>query len=272
MFYNQKDTLPILNTVCFVKLANYNIKPNDLGIYVKLVDYDDMDGFIPLTEINKYKVSIQKFFKYDKVYPCLVSSHEKNLINLSYMRIKEKERERLIEQFNFAEKINTITNLVNEYNVKNDLKQIKLLESDMYENSEIETLFNEILENPAKYFGEKSIEPIKDRIKIEPSESLKEFQIIICQEDGLNILKKTLKLFQNHIDEISDNVNLIDAKIECISSPMYAIRLKHNETKPIILTEIFNKFEKILEINNINAILTEKDLKTYKQKCKYFLS
>jgi translation initiation factor 2 alpha subunit (eIF-2alpha) len=275
MFYNQKDTLPILDTVCFVKLADYNIKPNDLGIYVKLVDYGDIDGFIPLTEINKYKVNIQKIFKYDKVYPCLVSSYEKDLINLSYMRIKEKERERLMEQFNFAQKIHTICTLVNEYNLKNNMGQIKLLESNMYDNSSIETMFNEILENPVKYFGEKSIEPIKNRIKIQPAESLKEFQLIICQEDGLNILKKTLKLFQNYIDDNSEEIkkaNLIDVKIECVSSPIYAIRFSHLDTPNETITEIFNEFEKILEINNINAILTENELKTYKQKSKHFQS
>jgi translation initiation factor 2 alpha subunit (eIF-2alpha) len=264
MFYNQKDTLPILNTVCFVKLADYNIKPNDLGIYVKLVDYDEIDGFIPLTEINKYKINLQKIFKYDKIYPCLVSSYEKNLINLSYMRIKEKERERLIEQFNFAQKINTIYELVNEN---------KMLESCMYDDSTMETLFYDILENPTKYFKEKSLEPIKNRIKIEPSESLKEFQLIICQEDGLHILKNTLNLFQSYIDEISENnSNLINAKIECKSSPIYAIRFSHLENDTELYTEMFKKFESILEKNSINAILTENELITYKQKSKYFLS
>jgi translation initiation factor 2 alpha subunit (eIF-2alpha) len=277
MFYNQKETSPVLDTVCFVKLADYAIKPNDLGVYVKLIDYDDIDGFIPLTEINKYKVSIQKIFKHDKIYPCLVSSYEKDLINLSYMRIKEKERERLLEQFNFAQRINTITELVNEYRITNNLNEIKLLESYMYDDSTIQILYDAILESPSKYFGEESIEPIKNRIKIEPSESLKEFQLIICQEDGLNILKKTLKLFQSFIDEtyIDSNLidsNLIDAKIECISSPIYAIRFKHLDNCTELLKELFNKFEKILENNMINAILTENELKTYKQKSKHFSS
>lgn len=271
MFYNQKETRPVLDTVCFVKLADYTIKPNDLGVYVKLIDYDDIDGFIPLTEINKYKISIQKIFKHDKIYPCLVSSYEKDLINLSYMRIKEKERERLLEQFNFAQRINTITELVNEYRITKNLNRISLLESNMYNDSTIQILYDDILEHPTKYFGEESIEPIKNRIKIQPSESLKEFQLIICQEDGLNILKKTLNLFQSYIDEnYNSNSNLIDAKIECVSSPIYGIRFSHLDTCAELLKELFNNFEIILEKNMINAILTENELKTYKQKSKHF--
>lgn len=256
MFY--KETIPPLDTICFVKLANYNIKNTDLGVYVKLVDYNMIDGFIPLTEISKYQISYSRVFKYDKVYACLVHSYEKDLINLSFMRIKEKERERLLEQFVFAERINQLCKLANDFTGQNKI----LLENHMFNDSSIEELYNNILENPIHYFGNKAGNHLKEKIKTEPYESHKEFQLIICQEDGLNKLKYILNKFQ----EVIINNDKIDGKIECISSPVYAIRLKHIEIQPEYLADLFDNFQKIIDDNHIKVLFKELELKTFKQK------
>jgi translation initiation factor 2 alpha subunit (eIF-2alpha) len=261
MFYNQ--TKPPIDSICFVKLANYNIKNTDLGVYVNLIDYDMIDGFIPLTEISKYKINYLRVFKYDKVYPCLVHSYEKDLINLSFMRIKEKDRERLLEQFTFAERINQICEIANNFSGENK----KLLENHMFNDSSVEELYNNILENPITYFGNKTGNHIKEQIKSEPYESHKEFQLILCQEDGLNKLKYILTKFQEYI-----TANSFDGKIECISSPIYAIRFKHIESEPEYLADIFDNFQKIIDDNQIKALFKELELKTFKQKQYYFIN
>lgn len=261
MFY--KETKPPLDSICFVKLANYNIKNTDLGVYVKLVDYDMIDGFIPLTEISKYQINYNRVFKFDKIYPCLVHSYEKDLINLSFMRIKEKERERLQEQFVFAERINQLCETANKFSGENK----KLLEHNMFNDSSVEQLYNNILENPINYFGNKAGMHLKEQIKSEPYESNKEFQLIICQEDGLNKLKFILNKFQEYITQ-----NSFDGKIECVSSPIYAIRLKHIETEPEYLADIFDGFQKIIDDNNVKAMFKELELKTFKQKHYYFIN
>jgi translation initiation factor 2 alpha subunit (eIF-2alpha) len=263
MFYKQStlvNDMPPLDTYCFVKLSTkYNIKPNDLGVYVNLVDYDMMEAYIPLSELTRWKVNIQKILKYDKVYPCIVHNIDttNKFINLSYIKIKEPERERLMEQFNFAERIHNICEIIN----KDSSKKYKLLEQYMFDDKSVEELYTKILENPIKYFGEEYGIIIQSRIKIELYESMKEFQLIICQDDGLNKLKYILNKFQTYLNE-----NNISGIVECVSSPVYCIRLKHDTLDEDYFTKIFQTFQEIIDSLNTKAIFSERDLNTYKQK------
>lgn len=263
MFYKQStliNDLPPRDTYCFVKLSTkYNIKPNDLGIYVNLVDYDMMEAYIPLSELTKWKVNIQKIFRYDKIYPCIIHTIDttNNFINLSYIKIKELERERLLEQFTYAQKLNEICEVAN----KNSSTKYSFLEQYMFNDSTIENLYKSVLENPIKYFSEETGEFIKSKIKIELYESLKHFKLIICQEDGLNKLKQILTLFQSYLNE-----NNISGLIECISSPIYCIRIKHDTLDDDYFTNLFEKFQEIIDSVNMKVIFNELELKIYKEK------
>lgn len=257
MFYNTKDNIPPLDSICFVQLANYNIKPTDLGVYVKIIDYDMMEGFIPLTEISKYKINFQKVFKHDKIYPCIVFSYDKHLINLSFFKIKEEQRSRLIREFVFANKINNIR----EFLKKNSFETSYLLEPTMYESLSVEKMFNEIVETPDKYFNQKESELIKTRINCEPNEAIKQFKLIVCQSDGLNKLKHALKLFQEYLSE-----SKYEAKIECVSSPIYSIRLKYINLDDNFFEVIFKEFEQLLANNNIHSLVEQLKLNVYKEK------
>lgn len=258
MFYNIKDNMPPLDSICFVQLADYNIKSTDLGVYVKIIDYDMMDGFIPLTEISKYKINLQKVFKHDKIYPCVVFSYDKNLVNLSFFKIKEEQRNSLIREFVFANKINNIR----EFLKKNSFETSSLLEPSMYESLSVEKLFNEIIESPDKYFKEKESKLIKTKISCEPNEAIKEFILIVCQSDGLNKLKEALKLFQEYLTVFLK----CDAKIECVSSPTYSIRLKYINLDDNFFEELFEDFEGILAENNIHSLVEQLKLNVYKEK------
>lgn len=259
MFYNTNNNMPPLDSICFVQLADYNIKSTDLGIYVKIVDYDMMDGFIPLTEISKYKVNLQKVFKYDKIYPCIVFSYDKNLINLSFSKIKEEKKSSLVREFVFANKINNIR----EFLKKNCFEISSLLDPSMYESLLVEKLFNEIVETPDKYFNQKESELIKTKISCEPTEAIKQFKLIVCQADGLNKLKQALKMFQEYLSQFN---HIFEAKIECISSPIYSIRLKYINLNDSFFEKIFGDFEKILAKNNIYSLVEQLKLNVYKEK------
>jgi translation initiation factor 2 alpha subunit (eIF-2alpha) len=269
MFYKQStliNDLPPRDTYCFVKLSTkYNIKPNDLGIYVDLIDYDMMEAYVPLSELTKWKVNIQKIFKYDKIYPCIIHNIDttNKFINLSYIKIKELERERLLEQFTYAQKLNEICKVLNENDSQNNI----VLEQYMFNDSSVENLYKNVLENPIKYFGEENGKIINSRIKIELYESLKHFKLIICQEDGLNKLKNILTLFQSYLNE-----NNISGLIECISSPIYCIRLKHDTLDETYFTDLFEKFQEIIDSVNMKVIFNELELKTYKEKRYEFIN
>ncbi len=265
MYYNIPDNLPPMDSICFVELADYNMKPTDLGVYVKIIDYDSREAFIPLTEISKWKTNLQKIFKHGKIYPCSVFSYDTNIINLSFMKIKEEKREPLLEQFMFAQKIVEIQTFLEEMGFKTD----SLLDPSMYDDLSVKDLYNNILLNPNKYFGEKEAELIKTKIKIDFCESYKEFKLIICQEDGLNKLKQSLQLFSKYLESyLSDKLEI---KLECVSSPVYCLKLKHMNLEDTFFTKIFNDFEILLQENNINALINELELKTYKDKKLHFV-
>jgi translation initiation factor 2 alpha subunit (eIF-2alpha) len=266
MYYTLDNNLPPIDSICFVELADYNMKPNDLGVYVKLIDYDMREGFIPLTEISRWKTNISKIFRHGKIYPCTVFSYDTNIINLSFMKIKEEKREPLLEQFTYAQKIQEIQKFLED----NGVIIKSLLEPSMYDDLSVKTLYYNILESPEKYFGNEKGELVKTKIKTEFNEGQKEFKLIICQNDGLNKLKQSLQLFNSYLKKyVSENLEI---KVECISSPIYSIKLKYTNLQDNFFTNIFSDFEVILQENNIKAIINELDLKKFKDKKLIFVA
>ena len=250
MFYNYK--VPPVDSICFVKLQNYNMRNTDLGVYVHLVDYDNIEGFIPLTEISKYKINFDKVFKPEKIYPCVVFSFEKSgLVNLSYMKIKEEERNKLTETFVYAQRIAKLEEIICE----------KKFTYDTIEKNKTKELYYNILETPENYYSKKASKIIKEHVVVEPYESLKEFKFTISENDSLNKLKQSLKLFNDYLHTEYPEYN-----IECVSSPIYAIRMKHNDIDKERDTELFDEFKTILTELNYKYNLEELELKTYKTK------
>ena len=61
---------PELHDIVFVKLKD--IKSNDMGNYVDLIDYDNIEGLILCTEITKYNSNIKKIVKRDEIFPVVI--------------------------------------------------------------------------------------------------------------------------------------------------------------------------------------------------------
>lgn len=253
MFYNSNS--PPVNSICFVQLADYRIKPNDMGVYVKLIEYDSIEGFIPLTEISKYKTNLQKIFKPDKIYPCIVFSNDEKYVNLSFSRIKEEQRGKLIREFVYANKINNIRLLDSEKTTQS------LLDPSMYDSLSVEKLYNQIVETPEKYFSGSLLEIVKSKIVFEPTEAIQKFKIIICQSDGLKKLKFALTLLQEILNKQYPDLN---GHIECVSSPIYSIRINFFDEE--VLKKIFTAFNESLLKNNIHSIFEESELTILKHK------
>ncbi len=61
--FHYTELMPKINTYCFFKLSSRKIKNDDIGIEVVLIDYNNLEAFIPITEINRKKFNIATFFK-----------------------------------------------------------------------------------------------------------------------------------------------------------------------------------------------------------------
>jgi len=241
-YYNNK--LPTLNDIVFVRINSFS----DAGTYCSLIEYDNVEGFILNTELDRRVFNPKKQFEYGTIYPVLVLSvctnNNKLAIDLSYKKIKKEIREKLLEKFGSVFNINK---MVHEFAFLTqvpldevyDLTIRKFLKSDntddhndqdeIGENIEEECLdqnledgyklYSDILKNPmnfTKHISEKYptesnqfTENVKMRIKKTNIVIQQVFILMVLEEDAVVKLKEFL-VYEN-------------AKIKYLSSPKYQI-------------------------------------------------
>jgi translation initiation factor 2 subunit 1 len=257
---------PELHEIVFVKLKD--IKSNDMGNYVDLIDYDNIEGLILCTEITKYNANIKKLVKKDEIFPVIIINND-NGYDLSYSKIKEDSRNLLKECYEFSTKIYKLINKVSENinldkSIKDELIKYNIT-SKLYENSVnskqnlYKNLYDSILINPQKLFEnyenfddkimmEKIKANIADNLTIKPNVIHKEFKLLMFEENSLEKLKEML----NKIKQI----NII---IECKSSPIYYYKLTNINIENIdsIVENIQKEIENIISEYNCNYNLID---------------
>lgn len=225
-----KNCLPIQNSIVFVKI-NKKIK-SDSGTYVNLIEYDNIEAFVPNTELDKrvkvkepYKhiVTWSKNFKTNKIYPMVVTTisppieptiNNQYTIDLSYKKVKPCERESYLEKCNIILKINKLADEFHEFtqidkNIVYDMTIRYLFdnnndnESDTFNPMDFaEKIYNKILTTP-KYFIEKIskeypnesqtyLEDLKTRILSVKKVVKQFFNLVILEENAVEKLKTLL--------------------------------------------------------------------------------
>jgi translation initiation factor 2 alpha subunit (eIF-2alpha) len=246
--FHYTELTPKINTYCFFKLSPRKIKYDDLGIEVKLIDYNDLEVFLPITEINKKKFNITTFFKFDTIYPAIVYSIDNNNVSISYSKIKEEKRNQLLKGFEIQIKIcKILSNLKNQFPNSTILNPIII---DFVDNNydDIQKIYQNILLKPEYISTDEIVKDyiIKNRNIIKPIYE-QYFSLIVIDINGIQILKDVLKEINN------------EYKVKIISSPLYCIEFND-------LTLIDNIKEKIEKsIININCIYEIKELVTVKE-------
>jgi translation initiation factor 2 alpha subunit (eIF-2alpha) len=246
--YHYTEFTPQINTYCFFKLSPRRIKSDDLGIEVLLCDYNNLEVFIPITEINRKKFNITTFFKPETIYPGIVNSVNDKFINISYSKIKEEKREKLLKAFEIQTKIYTIiSKLRSLYPDSNILNPITVDFTDKnYE--ELEMIYKNILLKPDEITSDENvIKYIINNRKIAEPLYCQHFMLTIINNNGLEILKKILK----HIDE--------KYKVKIISSPLYSVEF----SDLTLLDEIKQNIENI--IKDTDCLFEMKELTIYKE-------
>jgi translation initiation factor 2 alpha subunit (eIF-2alpha) len=207
MYYS--NTIPNIGDIVFVKYKS----STDDGAYVSLIEYDDLEGFILITELTKYKVRPDKIFKTTKLYPCYVldTDSQKRTVDLSYKKIKQEQHKPLESIFFTIQRFRKIFE---------DLKGLKLVDDDILasntlnllfdhttlaetnaitgEKLEIERTYDEILDNPSLFFKGKDLDPhiveryidfMKSHITNSGVEFYKEFTMTILESNAPEKIK-----------------------------------------------------------------------------------
>lgn len=246
--YHYDILLPKVNTYCFFKLSPRKIKSDDLGVKVLLCDYNNLEVFIPITEINRKKVNITTFFKPDTIYPAIVNTVEDTFIGISYSKIKEDKRETILRSFEIQTKIyKIISKLRSLYPNSLILNPITIDFCDR-NHEELKMIYKNILVKPEEITKDVNVIKyvIENRKMIEPIYS-QNFMLTVIENNGLEILKQILK-------EINE-----EYRVKIISSPLYCVEFSNLAN----LEKIKQTIENI--ITNVECLFEMKDLITIKE-------
>jgi len=253
-------SFPKLHEIVFAKLSNK--KSGMMGNYVKLVEYNDIEGLVLCTEITKYKSDLQSLVKHTDIFPLVVVEVNKNNIDLSYSKIKKNNIELLKECYNYQNKIRSIIKTICD-DLSLDLYDEMISHHITPENYDdsinqdkniIKILYDSFLKEPSKLVEKISDEEIKNKIIeyitnkviIKPYVTERDFKLTILEDNSLMILKQILGKIQIYCEK--NNYTL-----SCKSSPIYQLKIQGIDLDIIKkqYDEINNYIKTKIEIYNV---------------------
>jgi translation initiation factor 2 subunit 1 len=203
------NSLPTPGDYVIVTLKSFS----EGGVYVNLVEYENIEGFILLTQISRRKKRPDSIFMFGKFYPVVVLSVNaaKKTIDLSYKDVKPTEIEPLLEDFDKKKRLYqichdmiSITKLPYDTVMNNTFRKFlqnkKIFDaiSEFYENildepKLIGLLFEPGYESELKAY----VENLKTRITVSDMSMKQDINLIVFDEDAITKLKSILSTDTN---------------------------------------------------------------------------
>jgi len=199
--YYYSNKLPKINDIVFVTIKSFT----DNGAYCNLLEYNNLEGLILNSELDKWVKSANKQFEFHKVYPLLVLAISGDKVDLSIKKVKKEDRNKYLEQFGYIDKIKQ---LVKEcvFVTKLDEETVcKLTMWKFFKNNHLETaknIYNDIIKNPIMFMFHTNglhhdqfmefVENMRTRIDTKDVIIGQDFELIICDENAIEKLKEIL--------------------------------------------------------------------------------
>ncbi|GMM44095.1 translation initiation factor eIF2 subunit alpha [Pichia kluyveri] len=204
----------------------------EMGAYVKLLEYDDIEGMVLLSELSRRRIrSIQKLIRVgrNEVAVVLRVDKEKGYIDLSKRRVSTEDIVQCEERYNKSKAVHSIVRrcaekfnvplediyksivwpLAKEYGHAFDAFRISITNPSIFDSTNINPpsidLLNDLKENIARRL---SPQAIKCRADIDVS---------CFSYEGIDAIKESLTLAEN----LSDENNQI--KVKLVAAPRYVI-------------------------------------------------
>lgn len=220
MKYYNKD-YPEAEEIVFVAITDFS---SERGTYCELIEYNNIEGFILNTELDKRVSDPKKQFKFGKIYPMMVLAVSPRAIDLSYKKVRLEERESLLEKFNGIQKIKTLcSEFIFSYDIPENevcnLTMWKFFETDHLSNPN--QMYNDFLKRPELF-----IEHLKDIYPVESSEFIKSVKSRLSYTEMYVTQNFKLTIYEDDaITKLRDILNYVDGKTEIsyVASPTYLI-------------------------------------------------
>ncbi|XWV25593.1 mimivirus translation initiation factor 2 subunit alpha [Tupanvirus deep ocean] len=241
-------------------------KITDLGVYVQLIEYNNIEGLIILSDLSKSRFkSINKVVKVGKRFAAAVQTFDEksNNITLSKKIVSEDESKQCENNY---KTLKYIYDLVNFFMRKIQKEHnITITPDTVYEtfiwplSNDAEFLifalksaskdFNKVYENKLENIEPIWIECFKEvlSLKFKNKEVLLEaiLEITCYETGGINIIKNTLLEANIMANE------QFPYKIKLVKSPYYSITIRTNNQEPAVklITNVINTIKMSLEKN-----------------------
>lgn len=221
------DEFPSVGDIVMARVIRID---EQMGMYIRMLEYADREGFVPFSELTKntYK-NRRKLFDQQRDIPLLVihTDIKKCHVDLSEKRVDSAEIAKHLDNFVYSSKIYELgINIHKIYekliNIQIDVEKVlehTIWNLEMTENSR-ERWIN-ILTNPEILFTDDKLGPeigeymcklIKSRTKLDPCQIHADFRLTAYS--SINILNKIL----------TENITTSDTnKILVVSPPIYRI-------------------------------------------------
>ena len=258
-FYRRVN--PLIEEVVAVKIIN----KNEFGYKVNLLEFQNIEGFLSLSELVVGKTRKKKIVKIGEVIPLIVTKIDGRSIDLSKKKLTDTNIESYHKKFKFAQHLQKVGMEINwmyqSYQKRKGLPVIytieEIIESTIWQlfndssETNYEELFNSVLKNPVilfqknvfpSEFQDYAIKNIKERIV--KRDMILQIHIVLSTtvEDGVSLIKEILSYAKCNTDGYC-------IKIYMESPPIYKINLigPDNVEGEVILNEIISNLAKISE-------------------------
>jgi len=202
----------------------------DMGAYVKLLEYNDREGMILLSELSRRRIrSVQKLIRVgrNEVVVVLRVDEEKGYIDLSKRRVSHEEIEKCEEKYNRSKAVHSILRHVAE---KNEIALIKLYETigwPLYKKyGHAYDAFKLAIIEGGTVFGELEVTnnvlndlmtTIRRRMTPQPVKIRAQLDIRCTGMDGVDAIKAALKAGE------SEATPEVPIKVTYLAAPFYVL-------------------------------------------------
>jgi len=238
------------------------IKVTDYGVFVELLEYDKLEGFIHVSQVSSTWVkNIHNHAKVNQIRAAKVlhiDTH-KNQIDLSFNRVTPAEEKRKISDYRlFKRAQNLLSAIAKELNVSDEEIWAAVAEPILEKETSLYSGFIHILKNGIDTFPEidkkyttKLVETLSKSITIKDRKITGILEISNPTETGVEVIKKALKKI---IDEHKYS------SIVYVSAGRYELTVtaKDYKTASKLFNEIIALLEKSLKGSSFKVIPQDK--------------
>jgi translation initiation factor 2 alpha subunit (eIF-2alpha) len=260
-----KNEFPGVDNIIMIKI----IKLIDYGYKVILLEYNNMEGFLALTEISRRRQRKKKLVKIGDILPVFVLrvSTVNRIIDVSKKGVTQDDIKLMNNNYKIWQKINRlgkeICYLYKKFH-NNKLKMEEIMDKTVwtyYENNqdiEAYDFYKTIICDPkslmnSEYFSEEFkmfvVKHFKDRTIRQDIILEQELNIFVISEEGINGIKDILDINPIYLSN-NNNENNIKFYITMVSPPKYKIVLHGSDIEigkmffSRIISDIIDKSKK----------------------------